>query len=54
MENYVGKVVYVIPKIGTISMIITPTINYVIMAIIIGLLIYSIRPKKVQRENETV
>jgi signal peptidase I len=53
MENYVGKVVYVIPKIGTISMIITPPINYVIMAIIIGLLIYSIRPKKVERENET-
>ncbi len=54
MENYVGKVVYVIPKIGTISMIITPPINYIIMAIIIGLLIYSIRPKKVKRENETV
>jgi len=54
MENYVGKVVYIIPKIGTISMIITPPINYVIMAIIIGLLIYSIRPKKVERENETV
>jgi len=54
MENYVGKVVYVIPKIGTISMIITPPINYIIMAIIIGLLIYSIRPKKVERKNETV
>jgi signal peptidase len=54
MENYVGKVVYVIPKIGTISMIITPPINYIIMAVIIGLLIYSIRPKKVQHENETV
>jgi hypothetical protein len=34
-------------------MIITPPINYVIMAIIIGLLIYSIRPKKVEREKET-
>ncbi len=54
MENYVGKVVYVIPKIGTISMIITPPINYIIMAIIIGLLIYSIRPKKVEHENETL
>ncbi len=54
MENYVGKVVYVIPKIGTISMLITPPINYIIMAIIIGLLIYSIRPKKVHHENETV
>ena len=54
MENYVGKVVYVIPKIGTISMIITPPINYILMAIIIGLLIYSIRPKKVKHENETV
>ena len=53
-ENYVGKVVYVIPKIGTISMMITPPINYVIMAVIIGLLIYSIRPKKVEHENETV
>ncbi|MGI8719564.1 MAG: signal peptidase I [Nitrososphaeraceae archaeon] len=53
-ENYVGKVEYVLPKIGTISMIITPPINYIIMAIIIGLLIYSIRPKKVQRDKETV
>jgi signal peptidase len=54
MENYVGKVVYVIPKIGTISMILTPPINYIVMAIIIGLLIYSIRPRKVEHENETV
>lgn len=54
MENYVGKVIYIVPKIGTISMILTPPINYIIMAIIIGLLIYSIRPKKVQQENETV
>ncbi|HXW11889.1 MAG TPA: hypothetical protein VD694_03945, partial [Nitrososphaeraceae archaeon] len=53
-ENYVGKVVYVIPKIGTISMILTPPINYIVMAIIIGLLIYSIRPRKVEHENETV
>jgi len=53
-ENYVGKVVFVVPKIGTISMIITPPINYIIMAIIIGLLIYSIRPKKVKPDNETV
>jgi len=53
IENYVGKVVYIIPKIGTISMIITPPINYIIMAVIIGLLIYSIRPKKVKHENET-
>ncbi|HSA73348.1 MAG TPA: signal peptidase I [Nitrososphaeraceae archaeon] len=52
-ENYVGKVVYVVPKIGTISMIITPPINYIIMAIIIGLLIYSIRPKKIKPDNET-
>ncbi len=52
-ENYVGKVVYVVPKIGTISMIITPPINYIIMAIIVGLLIYSIRPKKVQPDSET-
>lgn len=50
-ENYVGKVVFVVPKIGTISMIITPPINYIIMAIIIALLIYSIRPKKVQRDK---
>jgi signal peptidase len=53
-ENYVGKVVYVIPKIGTVSMILTPPINYIVMAIIIGLLIYSIRPRKVEHENETV
>lgn len=53
-ENYVGKVVYVIPQIGKISMFLTPPINYILMAIIIGLLIYSIRPRKVEHENETV
>jgi signal peptidase len=40
-ENYVGKVVYTIPQIGIIPQVLKPPVNYIIMAIIAGLLIFS-------------
>ncbi len=37
--DYIGKVVYVIPQIGYVTRILTPPINYVIIAVIIGIMI---------------
>jgi len=38
-EEFIGKVAYVIPQIGYITRILTPPINYIIIAIIIGVMI---------------
>ena len=37
--DYIGKVVYVIPQIGYVTRILTPPINYIIIAVIIGIMI---------------
>ena len=39
-EEYIGQVVYVIPQVGLITKILEPPVNYVIIAIIIGIMIY--------------
>jgi len=39
-DEYIGKVAYVIPQIGYVTRILTPPINYVIIAVIIGIMIY--------------
>lgn len=38
-QDYIGKVEYVIPQIGYVTRIITPPINYVIIAVIIGIML---------------
>ena len=38
-EEYIGTVVYVIPQIGFITKILQPPINYIIIAVIIGIMI---------------
>ena len=38
-EEYLGKVVYVIPQVGFITKILQPPINYIIIAVIIGIMI---------------
>ena len=38
-EEYIGKVVYVIPQVGFITKILQPPINYIIIAVIIGIMI---------------
>ena len=38
-EEFIGKVAYVIPQIGYITRILTPPINYIIIAIIIAVMI---------------
>ena len=52
-ENYVGKVVYTIPQIGIIPQLLKPPVNYIIIAIIGGLLIYSfIRGSNKDKQEE--
>lgn len=39
-QEYIGKVVYVVPQIGYVTRILTPPINYIIIAVIIGIMIF--------------
>jgi len=38
-DEYIGKVAYVIPQIGYVTRVLTPPINYIIIAVIIGIMI---------------
>lgn len=38
-QNYIGKVIYVIPQIGYVTRILTPPINYIIIAVIVGIML---------------
>ncbi len=38
-EEYIGKVVHVIPQVGFITKILQPPINYIIIAVIIGVMV---------------
>ena len=38
-QDYIGKVEYVIPQIGYVTRILTPPINYIIIAVIIGIML---------------
>ncbi|MGI0087922.1 MAG: signal peptidase I [Nitrosotalea sp.] len=38
-KDYIGKVVYVVPQIGYVTRILTPPINYIIIAVIVGIMI---------------
>ncbi|MGI0082556.1 MAG: signal peptidase I [Nitrosopumilaceae archaeon] len=39
-QEYIGKVAYVIPQIGYVTRILTPPINYIIIAVIVGIMIF--------------
>jgi len=39
-EEYIGKVEYRIPQVGYITQILNPPVNYIIIAIIIGIMIF--------------
>ena len=57
-EIYLGKVEYVIPQEGYVTQILQPPINYIIIAIIIGVMIvkqvYSKKKKTIFQNTETV
>ena len=39
-EEYIGKVAYVIPQVGYITRILMPPVNYIIIAVIVGIMIF--------------
>ena len=47
--NYIGKVVYVIPKVGLITQVLGPPINYIIIGAIVIAIIYYLRKDKRER-----
>ena len=49
-QNYIGKVVYVIPKVGLVTQAIRPPINYIIIGAIIITIIYYLRKESRKRE----
>ena len=57
-EIYLGKVEYIIPQVGYATQILQPQINYIIIAIIIGVMIakqvYTKKKKTIFQNTETV
>lgn len=55
-NDYIGKVVYVIPKIGYVTRLIQPPVNYIIIAIILAILFFNRtgRAKQEKHEKEPV
>lgn len=48
-EEYIGKVFYTVPQVGYVTRILAPPINYIIIAVIVGIMIvkqYSQKSKK--------
>lgn len=50
-EEYIGKVAYVLPQVGYVTQVLKPPINYVIIAIVIGIMIVKQMTKK-KKEKE--
>lgn len=50
-DNYIGKVVYVIPQLGLVTRAISPPVNYILIAII--LVILFVLMKKGKEKNKT-
>jgi len=39
-EEYIGQVAYVVPQVGYITRILSPPVNYIVIAIIVGIMIF--------------
>jgi signal peptidase len=50
-DDYIGEVVYVIPKIGYVTRLINPPINYIIIAIILAILFFNRASSKKSRSG---
>ncbi len=48
-EEYIGKVAYVLPQVGYVTQLLKPPINYVIIAIVVGIMIAK---QFVKKKNE--
>ena len=50
-DDYIGKVIYVVPGIGVITKVISPPVNYIIIAIILAILFFNRLGKKNSSSN---
>ncbi len=48
-EEYIGKVVYTLPQVGYVTQLLKPPINYIIIAVVVGVMIVT---KLAKRKNE--
>ncbi len=51
-KEYIGKVVYTLPQVGYVTQLLKPPINYVIIAVVIGVMVVKQMAKK-KKEKET-
>jgi signal peptidase len=51
-EDYIGRVVYVIPGVGFITQAIAPPVNYIIIAIILAILFFNRMGKKSKKAGD--
>jgi len=51
-EEYIGKVEYILPQVGYVTQLLKPPINYVIIAVVIGIMVVKQIAKK-KKEKET-
>jgi signal peptidase len=51
-EDYIGRVVYVIPGVGFITQAIAPPVNYIIIAIILAILFFNRMGKKSKKPED--
>jgi len=52
-DDYIGKVIYVIPGAGFITKVLSPPVNYIIIAAIIALMIFSQIGKKEKKDKNS-
>lgn len=53
-EEYIGKVAYTIPQIGYVTQLLKPPINYVIIAIVIGIMVVKQMTKRKSEKELTL
>ncbi len=51
-KEYIGKVIFVIPKLGVVSKMLTPPINYIIIGIILAIIFVSKLNNKAQQSKD--
>ena len=52
--NYIGMVVYVIPKLGLLTKAISPPVNYILIVIIIVILFLLVKPGRKENSKKKV
>jgi signal peptidase len=54
-NNYIGKVVFVLPSVGQIARVISPPVNYVLIAVILIILVFLLfkRGRDQRKEEQT-